>query len=85
MDLIIESIGWTGAILVLWAYYANSTGKMDASSTIYQILNLLGALCLIVHTFWNHAYPSMVVNIIWSAIALVSWSKSLKKFDSRQK
>lgn len=70
--LIIESIGWIGAILVLYAYFLNSTNKVDSTNGYYQWLNLLGALCLILHTIYNNALPSAFVNIIWTIVAIYS-------------
>ncbi|MCU0415923.1 MAG: hypothetical protein MUE33_01945 [Cytophagaceae bacterium] len=70
--LIIESIGWIGAILVLYAYFLNSTNKVDSTNGYYQWLNLLGALCLILHTIYNNALPSAFVNVIWTIVAIYS-------------
>jgi large-conductance mechanosensitive channel len=43
---------------------------MAGDSIPYQALNLLGAICLIVNTFYYGAFPSTVVNLVWIAIAI---------------
>jgi hypothetical protein len=70
MSIIVECVGWLGAILVLLAYILISTNKIESSTPIFQWLNLVGAICLIVHTIYNHAYPSAFVNIVWTGVAI---------------
>jgi len=67
-----DIIGWVGAFSVLYAYFMVSTGKLKGESLHFQAANILGALCLAVNTYFNHAYPSTVVNIIWIGIAIYS-------------
>ncbi len=70
MKIFIEIIGWIGAVEVIIAYALNSNGKLKSDSVIFQMLNLTGAVFLIANTWYNAAYPSMVINIIWTAIAI---------------
>lgn len=74
-SLIIECIGWVGAILVLVAFFLISTNRTDASKPIFHWLNIIGALGLIIHTSYNSAYPSAFVNIIWVGVAIFSLVK----------
>lgn len=69
-ETIIDVIGWLGAVLVLYAYFMVSTKKLEGDSLHFQAANISGALCLIVNTYYHHAYPSAVVNVIWIGIAL---------------
>ena len=70
MKIFIEIIGWIGAVEVIIAYALNSNGKLKSDSIVFQLLNLTGALFLIANTLYNESYPSMVINIIWTAIAI---------------
>lgn len=79
MELLIEIVGWTGAIEVLVAYILISAHKVNAGNAWYQLLNLTGALFLIVNTFYKQAYPSAFVNIIWAGIAVYSLLKPKKR------
>lgn len=67
-----DIIGWLGALSVLYAYFMVSTGRLKGNSLHFQAANIAGAVCLAINTFYNHAYPSTVVNIIWIGIALYS-------------
>ena len=77
--IVIDIIGWLGAVCVLYAYLMVSTKKLEGNSLHYQAANISGAFFLIINTYYHHAYPSAVVNVIWIAIAcysLVSKNKS---------
>ena len=70
--MIIDLLGWLGAFLILLAYYLVSSKKVTGDSMSYQMINLLGAIALMINTYAKGAIPSAVLNIIWSAIAIRS-------------
>lgn len=72
MSLIVEIVGWTGAVLVLGAYILVSMGRLGGQSALFQGMNAIGAAFFVLNTWWHDAIPSMVLNIIWSAIGLAS-------------
>ena len=79
MKFFVEALGWIGAVEVIIAYAFNSSGKMRSDSVTFQILNLTGAIFLIINTWYNAAYPSMVINVIWTGIALAALVRIYKK------
>jgi len=68
MNLFVEVIGWTGAAMILLAYWLLSAGKLVAQSKSYQWLNIIGAGAFILNSGWNGAYPSAVLNVVWVGI-----------------
>jgi hypothetical protein len=70
--LAIEAAGWIGAVLVLAAYALASAGRLDGKSPLFQWLNLVGAAGFVINTAYHGAIPSMVLNIIWCGIAIVT-------------
>ena len=68
----IEAAGWIGAVLVLAGYALASAGRLDGRSPLFQWLNLIGAAGFVVNTAYHGAIPSMVLNIIWCGIAVVT-------------
>ncbi|MBV2146927.1 hypothetical protein KRZ98_01290 [Sphingobium sp. AS12] len=72
MNILVEIVGWTGALLVLGAYLGVSSGRLTGESTAFQWLNALGAAFFVLNTWWHGAIPSMVLNIIWSGIGFVA-------------
>lgn len=72
MALFVEIIGWAGALLVLAAYVGVSTGRLSGESAAFQWLNAVGAAFFVLNTWWHGAFPSMVLNIIWSVVGFVT-------------
>ena len=70
MANLIEFIGWAGAALVLAAYALVSTGRVRAQSWTYQLLNIGGAVGLVLNSWWYGAIPSVVVNVLWVGIGV---------------
>jgi hypothetical protein len=75
IDLLIEVIGWAGAIMILVAYLLLTTGKLAARSVTYQGLNLVGALAFVLNSGWNGAIPSATLNVIWAGIAIYALTR----------
>ncbi len=69
-SLLVDVLGWIGAIAVLTGYLLVSTRGVRGDTYPYQTLNLLGSICLVANTVFYGAYPSTFVNIIWGAIAV---------------
>jgi hypothetical protein len=67
-----DAIGWAGAAFLLVAYAMISSKKLEADSTTYQLLNIIGSLFLVANTVFYQAYPSSFVNVIWAGIAIFS-------------
>ena len=65
-----EIIGWTGALLFIAAYLLLSIGKLKPDKSPYQLLNILGGVCLVVNSVHTHDYPSVITNLIWASIGV---------------
>jgi hypothetical protein len=68
MKFAVELIGWLGALLIIGAYALLSSGRLKAQSTIYHLMNLLGAAAFVVNSGWNGALPSAAMNVLWMGI-----------------
>ena len=69
-QILIEIIGWSGAVLILVAYIMLSNGRLTGRSPVYQWMNVVGAACFIVNSGYKHAWPSAVLNVVWAGIGL---------------
>jgi hypothetical protein len=67
----ISMLGWIGITLILVAYGLLSFDLIPKGD-LYDILNLIGALLVIVDAFDDRAYPPAVLNVIWFLVALIS-------------
>ena len=80
----VHIVGTVGALLLLAAYYLVSKKKLDGHSRMYQFLNILGAAGLAVNSGYFHAWPPMVLNLVWIALGIAmikSISADRKKGD----
>ena len=68
--VVINSLGFIGAALLLGAYIQSSRGKWHGSTRAYQVANLFAGLSLTIYTYEKNAYFATFINIIWSIIAL---------------
>ena len=70
--LLIDIVGWFGAIALLMAYGAVSRGYTQGTSFNYQLWNAIGSVCLLVNSTYYRAFPSSFVNFVWIGIAIVT-------------
>lgn len=68
--VLIETIGWSGIVLILAAYILLSMGRMDGRARAYQWMNVVGAACFILNSGYNGAIPSATLNVAWAGIGL---------------
>lgn len=66
-----DYIGLSGVSLLLIAYFLLSTNKIPSQSLKYQLLNLIGALCVFYSLMFNFNLSSVVIEICWIIISLV--------------
>lgn len=72
LELLIEIVGWIGAGLILLGYALVSSGRIEARSVSFQLMNLLGAAGFVINSGFHGAWPSTILNVIWIGIAAVS-------------
>jgi hypothetical protein len=77
--MIYELIGWIGTLAILAAYLLVSIKKVKPDSRQYQLLNLVGAIGIIVNSWVHNAMPSVGLNIVWLLIAVYGLIKVVKK------
>jgi phosphatidylserine synthase len=70
--LVINILGWTGSILYLLAYALVSAKKTEGDSLVYQGMNILAGLLLVVYTLSLGAYATTGLNIVWVAIGFIT-------------
>lgn len=65
MEIFAQIFGWIGAVIVVVAYILVSYKKVDGASKIYQLMNLVGAIGVGVNAFYQQAWPSFSIQIVW--------------------
>ncbi len=72
---LIELIGWYGVGAILLAYILITFSVVAANSGLYQILNLTGALGIVVDAYNQKNYQPAVLNTFWALIAFFALAK----------
>jgi hypothetical protein len=68
---LISMFGWIGAISIISAY-ALLSFHVISDGLLYNLLNLIGALFVVVDAFDDKAYPPALINIAWFVVAFIS-------------
>ena len=76
--LLVDGLGWLGALLFLLAYYLFSSGRLAGDSRLYQWMNLFGGLFLIVNAVYYRAFPSVGVNVAWAMITIMAMLRKVR-------
>lgn len=70
--LVAQVLGWYGALAIITGFLCISFSLLKADSLAYQLLNLSGALGLMVLGIDKHIRQSVVVNVFWIMIASIA-------------
>lgn len=68
--LVIDILGWTGSILYLLAYALVSMKRAEGDSVLYQGMNIVAGILLVIYTLSLGAYATTGLNAVWVAIGL---------------
>lgn len=67
-----EIAGWYGILAILAAYLLVSFGIVAANSLLFQLLNLTGALGIIIISLHKRVMQSVVLNVVWIGVAVAA-------------
>lgn len=71
-QLVAEIAGWYGASAILTAYALASFSILSNHDLIFQLLNLTGALGVIIIAAYKKVAQSIVLNVVWSVVAVIA-------------
>jgi hypothetical protein len=71
-NLFINILGWTGSIMYLVAYTLVSMKRTEGDSVLYQSMNIIAGIFLVIYTFTLEAYATMALNGIWAIIGIIT-------------
>ncbi|MBP9821984.1 MAG: hypothetical protein KBC81_00860 [Candidatus Pacebacteria bacterium] len=75
MEILIQTVGWAGTLLIVAAYFLVSYKKVSGDSNVYQAVNLIGAICVGVNVFHQQAWPALALQVTWGVIAIFTLIK----------
>ena len=71
-------IGIAGTLMVLGAFFLLQAGRLSGTSLVYQLLNLLGALGVLVSLFGEFNVSVFLLEGVWVAISAYGIARSMK-------
>jgi len=69
-EMIINILGWTGSVLYLLAYGLVSMKKAEGDSVLYQGMNIIAGILLVIYTLSLGAFATTGLNAVWVVIGL---------------
>ncbi len=70
VNILINILGWTGSVLYLVAYALVSLKKTAGDALLYQGMNIIAGLLLVIYTYSLGAYATTGLNAVWVAIGV---------------
>ena len=69
-QLLINILGWTGSILYLAAYALVSLKKTEGDSLLYQGMNIIAGILLVIYSYSLGAFATTALNAFWAGIGV---------------
>ena len=76
---IYQIIGFVGMLFIVYAYLLLQIKKYTITSFSYQVLNLVGAILLLISLFVHFNLGSFIIEVFWIIITLFGMYKNLKE------
>jgi hypothetical protein len=67
-----ELAGWYGTMAIVSAYALVSFNLLSSESWLFQIINLTGAIGIIIISSLKKVRQTMILNIFWALIAITA-------------
>ena len=76
---IYQVIGFMGMMFIVYAYFLLQNGTYDTHSLKFQLINLIGAILLLISLFVHFNLGSFIIEVFWIIITLYGMYKNYKK------
>ncbi|MGI9196738.1 MAG: CBU_0592 family membrane protein [Candidatus Nanopelagicales bacterium] len=85
MSIVWEILGWAATVLLVGAYALVATHRLDARSTTYHVLNVIGAAGLVSYSIYKLAWPQVALNVFWGAVGVIGILMAIRVARSARK
>lgn len=79
IDILFDIIGMTGTFLVVGAFFLLQLDKVSPDGIKYNMMNLSGAVLLLISLCYNFNLASFVIELFWIVASLIGLYKYFKK------
>lgn len=73
-----DALGIVGLVTLLAGFLGNLAGKIEASSRLYAVLNLVGSGILAVYSVLIKAWVFFPLEVVWAVAAAVTLVRPVK-------
>lgn len=85
LQIIISSIGWLGVVLCTLGYLLLSLKVVTPDSLSFQLLNIVGGLCLVTTALETNDLPNAMANLLWMFIGVYALGRRLRTQNAVRK
>lgn len=82
---IYQGIGFVGMVFVVIAYLLLQINKYTIKSLQYQLLNLVGAILLLISLFVHFNLGSFIIEVFWIIITIYGIAVNIKDKKKKKK
>ncbi|QTH64500.1 hypothetical protein J1N51_03220 [Psychrosphaera ytuae] len=75
IDIIFDVIGMSGTFLVVGAFFLLQLDKVPPTGLTYNLMNLTGAILLLISLCYNFNLASFVIELFWIAASIIGLYK----------
>ena len=72
-----QIIGWYGVLAIITAFALLNFGILGTDNLVYQLLNLTGAIGIIIEAGAKNDYQPVALNIVWLLVATYGLLRTL--------
>jgi hypothetical protein len=83
IDLLANIIGMVGTLFVVGSYFLMQLNKLDPKGLRFNLINLLGAIFLLLSLFVHFNLASFVIELFWIAASILGIYKHRQKKPPR--
>lgn len=65
-----DLIGYAGVFMVLVAYTLLQARRMDGNGVLYPLVNLIGAILILISLFYKPNMPAIVMEAAWAVVSI---------------
>jgi len=78
LGTVLRVLGYSGAGILVFAYFLNQRGSLPSQDWRFPALNLLGSAGLMISLVWEPNLPSIVIELFWFSISLYGMQRNLR-------
>ena len=75
----IDYVGIAGSLVISGAYLAVSRGWVGAERPLFQLLNLTGAIMILLSLYYRPNAGAIIIEVLWVGIAIFSLAAYWRK------